>query len=82
MICVCGMDSLNSFGTDAFCIGGVVTAASEQTGQAAALLLKHWRSETMLDFLPDDLAPRTRADGYRIGAEIAYKHDFIEAAGH
>ena len=68
---MCGMDSLNSFGTDAFCIGGVVTASSKQTGQAAALLLKHWRSETMLDFLPDDLAPRTRADGYRIGAEIA-----------
>ena len=38
--------------------------------RAAGLLRRHWDAGTQLDALPDDLRPRTRADGYAVQAHI------------
>ena len=41
-----------------------------QRKSASDLLYRHWRAETRLDALPEDLRPATRADGYRVQACI------------
>ena len=38
--------------------------------QAADLLWQHWQGGTRLDFLPEDVRPSTRADGYAIQARL------------
>lgn len=37
---------------------------------ASALLARHWRDGTVLDALPQDLRPATRAEGYLVQAQI------------
>ncbi len=37
---------------------------------ASALLARHWRDGTVLDALPPDLRPATRAEGYLVQAQI------------
>lgn len=44
--------------------------SDEQTRAASDLLVRHWRDGTVLDALPDDLRPASRADGYAIQARL------------
>ena len=37
---------------------------------ASALLVRHWRDGTVLEALPRDLRPTTRAEGYAIQAQL------------
>ena len=41
-----------------------------QAWAASELLVRHWRSGTVLDALPDQFRPSTRAEGYAIQAEL------------
>lgn len=41
-----------------------------QAWAASELLVRHWRSGTVLDALPEQLRPATRAEGYAIQAEL------------
>jgi 2-keto-4-pentenoate hydratase len=41
-----------------------------QARDAAALLFRHWEMGTRLDALPEQLRPRTRADGYAIQSHL------------
>lgn len=41
-----------------------------QARAASELLVRHWRSGTVLDALPDQFRPSTRAEGYAIQAEL------------
>ena len=41
-----------------------------QARAASELLVRHWRSGTVLDALPEPLRPATRAEGYAIQAEL------------
>lgn len=41
-----------------------------QARAASELLVRHWRSGTVLDALPEGLRPATRAEGYAIQAEL------------
>lgn len=41
-----------------------------QAWSASDLLVRHWRSGTVLDALPEGLRPATRAEGYAIQAEL------------
>ena len=38
--------------------------------RAAEILWEHWRRRTQLDALPDEVRPRTRAEGYAIQREV------------
>lgn len=39
--------------------------------KAAALLLSHWRSNTRMDQIPRAIRPKSRGDGYAVGAALA-----------
>ena len=41
-----------------------------QARAASELLVRHWRSGTVLDALPESIRPATRAEGYAIQAEL------------
>jgi 2-keto-4-pentenoate hydratase len=42
----------------------------EKLRAASDLLYRHWREQTRLDALPEELRPQTRAEGYRVQACI------------
>ncbi len=41
------------------------------TEKAAALLLSHWRANTRIDAIPEAVRPKSRGDGYAVGAALA-----------
>lgn len=43
---------------------------ASQARAAAALLARHWEAGTRLDALPEDMRPRTRAEGYAIQSHL------------
>ncbi len=51
--------------------GNRYTVDDQTLQQAASLLWKNWQAEATLSEIPDPIRPRSREEGYRIGAKIA-----------
>lgn len=45
----------------------------EKTKAASKLLVDHWDNGTRLDAIPEDLRPRTRAEGYAIQSRVLHR---------